>query len=131
MPKEFPELKQPIFMGGGVLSVRRDFGQLRSRASRKFDIFWCSDWPKIVILFHSIACSFENNVAHHRSLLQEAASTAEDASRAAVHVESSGTMRSRKAQRQTPPDNSETGDICEYHSRERSCAGEKIQHQNV
>ena len=39
-------------------------------------------------------------------------------------------MRSRKAQRcQAPPDNPETGDT--DHSREsRSCAGEKIEHQN-
>ena len=38
-------------------------------------------------------------------------------------------MRSRKAQCQAPPDNSETGDT--YHIREsRSCAGEKIEHQN-
>ena len=43
----------------------------------------------------------------------------------AVHVESSDTMRSRKAQFQAPPDNPETGDT--YHSGEsRSCAVEKI-----
>ena len=43
----------------------------------------------------------------------------------AVHVESSDTMRSRKAQCQAPPDNPETGDT--YHSGEsRSCAVEKI-----
>ena len=36
-------------------------------------------------------------------------------------------MRSQKAQRQAPPDNPETGDTYEYHSRERrSCAGQKI-----
>ena len=40
-------------------------------------------------------------------------------------------MRSRKTQCQAPPDNSETGDTYEYHSRERSCAGEKLEHQNV
>ena len=46
-----------------------------------------------------------------------------------VHVESYDTMRSRKAQYQATPDNPETGDT--YHSREsRSCAGEKIEHQN-
>ena len=55
-----------------------------------------------------IACTFELYAAHRRSLLQEAA--AEDASRAAVHVESSDTVRSRKAQCQAPPDNPETGD---------------------
>ena len=65
--------------------------------------------------------------AHRRSVLQEAA--AEDASRSAVHVESSDTMRSRNAQCQAPPDNPETGDA--YHSREsRSYAGQKIEHQN-
>ena len=37
-------------------------------------------------------------------------------------------MRSRKAQCQSLPGNPETGDT--YHSRERSCAGEKIEHQN-
>ena len=36
-------------------------------------------------------------------------------------------MCSRKAQCQAPPDNPETGDTYEYHSRERrSCAGQKI-----
>ena len=47
--------------------------------------------------------------AHGGSLLKEAGA-AEDASRAAVHVKSSDTMRSRKAQCQAPPDNPETGD---------------------
>ena len=51
-------------------------------------------------------------------------------SRAAVHVESSDTMRARKAQCQAPPDNPEFGDIS-YHGRERSCAGEKIERQNL
>ena len=47
----------------------------------------------------------------------------------AVHVESSDTMRSRRAQCEAPPDNPETGDT--YHSREnRSCAGEKIEYQD-
>ena len=46
-----------------------------------------------------------------------------------MHVESSDTMRSRKAQCQTPPENPETGDT--HHSREsRSCADEKIEHQH-
>ena len=43
-------------------------------------------------------------------------------------------MRSRKAQRQEPPGNPESGDTYEYHSRERrSCAGQKnsIERQNV
>ena len=36
-------------------------------------------------------------------------------------------MRSRKARCQSPPDNPETGDKYEYHSRERrSCAGHEI-----
>ena len=47
----------------------------------------------------------------------------------AVHVESSDTMRSRRAQCEAPPDNRETGGT--YHSRGRSCAGEKIEHQNL
>ena len=46
-------------------------------------------------------------------------------------------MRSQKAQCQAPPDNPETGDTYEYHSRERrSCAGQQnsarsIEHQRV
>ena len=115
--KEFPELKVCFFRR--VFWVRRDFGQFRSSGARKIVIFWCSDWPRIVILFQSIACNFEIYSAHRRSLLQEVAA-AEDASRAAVHVEPSDTMRSRKAPCQAPPDNTETGDA--YHSRERSCA---------
>ena len=67
------------------------------------------------------------HTAHRRSLLREAAA-AQDAS-CAVHVESSDNMRSRKVQSQAPPDNPETGDTC--HSRQRSCAGEKIEHQNT
>ena len=55
--------------------------------------------------------------AHRHSQLQEAAAAA-DPSRAAVQVESSDTMRSRKARCQAPPDNLETGDA--FHSRERS-----------
>ena len=65
---------------------------------------------QIFNLFCSIAWNFEIYAAHRRSLLQEAAAAAEDASRAAVHVESSDTMRSRKAQCQAPPGNPETGD---------------------
>ena len=46
-----------------------------------------------------------------------------------VHVESSDTMRSRRAQYEAPPNNPETGYT--YHSREnRSCAGEKIEYQD-
>ena len=77
---------------------------------------------------HPIACSFDMYAAHRHSLLQDA-TAAEDASRAAVHHESSNTMHSRKAQCQAPSDKPETEDT--YHSRERSCAGEKMQHQNV
>ena len=101
----------------------------------KIVLLWCSDWLKIVILWHSIACKSEIYAAQCRSLLQEEAA-AEDASRAAVHVESCDTMCSRKDQCQAPPDNPETDDTYEYHSRERrSCAGQKIvpgiEHQNV
>ena len=123
---EFPKQKKCIFIR--VFWVRRDFGQFRSSGARKIVIFWCSDWPRIVILFQSIACNFEIYSAHRRSLLQEVAA-AEDASRAAVHVESFDAMRSPKAQCQAPPDNPETGDT--YRSRERNCTGEKIEHQNV
>ena len=92
-------------------------------------IFWYSDWHKIVILFSAtlhVILKVMPHTAHGRSLLQEAAA-AEDASRAAVHVESSDTMHSQKAQCLAPPDNPETGDA--YHSRGRSCACEKIKHQ--
>ena len=68
------------------------------------------------------------HTARRPSLLQEAAA-AEYASHAAIHVESSDTMRSWKGQCQAPPDNVEIRDT--YHSsREINCAGEKIeQHQ--
>ena len=72
------------------------------------------------------------HTAHRRSLLSAVRSSSSRrhlARSSTVHVESSDTMRSRKAQCQAPPDNPETGDT--YHSREsRSCAGEKIEHQN-
>ena len=55
------------------------------------------------------------HTAHGPSLVQEAAAT-EDASRAAVYVESSDTMRSRKVQCQAPRDNSETGYLPWYYS---------------
>ena len=96
------------------------------------EIFWCSDWHEIVILFplHFI-CQVERYAAHRRpphfALCCKKQQQTEDASRAAVHVESCDTMRSRKAQCQAPPDKPETGDTDEYHSRERrSCAGQKI-----
>ena len=96
-------------------------------------MFWCSDWHKIVLCFAPLHENLEFWL-QRRSLLQAAAeaaaaAAAKDASRAAVHVESSDVMRSRKAQCQAPPDNPETGDT--YHSREKSCAGGKIEHQNV
>ena len=41
-------------------------------------------------------------------------------------------MRARKAQYQAPPDDPETEDIYDYHSREkRSRTGQKIEHQNA
>ena len=94
------------------------------------EVFWCSDWHEIVFLFPLHLRPVETlcrtpQAAALCSLLLEAAA-AEDASRAAVLVESCDTMRSRKAQCQAPPDNPETGDIHEYHSRERrSFAGQK------
>ena len=101
---------------------------VRRRGTLTIVIVWCSDWPKIVILLHRIACNFERYDAHRRSLLQEA-SAREDASRPAVHVDISDTMRLRKTQRHAPPYNTEIGDT--YNSRERNCAGEKIDNQNV
>ena len=72
------------------------------------------------------------HTAHRLSLLSATRSSSirrHLARSSTAHVESSDTMRSRKAQCQAPPDNPETGDT--YHSRERtSCAGEKIEHQN-
>ena len=82
--------------------------------------------PNSLFCFTLIACNFENCAAHRRSLLlllQQAA--AQDAARTTVH-ESSGAVRSRKAQCQAPSDNPETGDTYHTSSRERSCAGEKI-----
>ena len=71
------------------------------------------------------------HTAHRRSVLSAGSSSSRRhlARSNTVHVESSDTIRSRKVQCQAPPDNPETGDT--YHSREsRSCAGEKIEHQN-
>ena len=72
------------------------------------------------------------HAVHRRSVLSAARSSSirkHLARSSTVHVESSDTMRSRKAQYQAPSDNPETGDT--YHSREsRSCAGGKIEHQN-
>ena len=94
------------------------------------EIFSCSDWHKVVLLYVILKVMPHN--AHRRSLLSAARSSSSRrhlARSSTVHVESSDTMRSRKAQCQAPPDNPETGDT--YHSREsRSCAGEKIEHQN-
>ena len=69
---------------------------------------------KSLFCFRSIAWNLKvmPNTAHRGSLLKEAGA-AEDASRAAVHVESSDTMRSRKAQCQAPPDKPETRDTYE------------------
>ena len=72
------------------------------------------------------------HTAHRRSSLSSARSSSirrHVARNRTVHVESShDTMRSRKAQCQAPQDNPETGDT--YHIESRSCAGEKIEHQN-
>ena len=75
------------------------------------------------------------HTAHRRSLLSAARSSSSRrhlARSSTVHVESSDTMRSRKAQCQAPTDSPETGNTYMYHSREskRSCAGEKIELQN-
>ena len=72
------------------------------------------------------------HTAHRLSLLSATRSSSiitHLARSSTVHVESSDNMRSHKAQCQAPPDNPETGDT--YRSRERSCADEKIEHQNV
>ena len=80
----FPEQKK-AFSSGYVVGGAgfRHFEQFRSinSGARKIVIFWCSDWPKIVFLFHSIACNFEFYAAHRRSLLHEAAAEEEDTSR--------------------------------------------------
>ena len=95
------------------------------------EMFRCSDWHEIAIWFRSILMPVRTlcrtpQAAAVCSLLKEAAA-AEDASRAAVHVESCDDLRSRKAQCQKPPDNPKIGDTYEYHSREkRICAGQKI-----
>ena len=103
-------------------------------------IFCCSDWHKnryyyIVSAPLHVILKVMPHIAHRGSLLKEAeAADSEDAPRAAVHVESSDTMRSRKAQCQAPLDNPEPEIHTRCHSsrsRERSCAGQKIEHQNV
>ena len=71
------------------------------------------------------------HTAHRRSLLQEAAA-AEDASHAAVHIESSDTMLSRKvSMSSTTRPHRNRRYIPGYHSTEISCTSEKIEHQNV
>ena len=114
-------------------------------------ILSCSDWHKIALSFPlHIACNFERyathrtpplfavccqvmlHTAHRHSLLSAARSSSirrHLAQSSTVHVESSDTMRSRRAQCQAPSHNPETGGT--YHSWEsRSCAGEKIGHHN-
>ena len=71
------------------------------------------------------------HTAHLSSLLQEAAA-AEDASHAAVQVESSDTMLSRKvSMSSTTRPHRNRRYIPGYHSTEISCTSEKIEHQNV
>ena len=86
---------------------------------------------QIVILFPlHIACNFEGYAAHRTPPISAARSSSSRrhlARSSTVHVESSDTMHSRKAQCLAPPHNPETGDA--YHSRGRSCACEKIKHQ--
>ena len=97
-------------------------------------ILSCSDWHKIVLLFPlHIARNFENHAAHRTPPLFAVCSQKQhqkDTSRAAVQCTSSLLIPCAhvdlnvKHHRTT-----ETGDT--YHSREsRSCAGEKIEHQN-
>ena len=120
--REFPQIIECFLMWvcvgcGGVLS--------------------CSDWhKKKFFCFRSILhviLKVMPHTAHRLSLLSATRSSSirkHLARSSTVHVESSDTMRSRKAPCQAPPDNPETGDT--YHSREsRSCAGEKIEHQNI
>ena len=80
--------------------------------------------------FTLIACNFEICAAHRRSLLLLQQAAAQDAARTAVH-ESSGAVRSRKAQWQALPGNPETGDT--YHTsssrEEAAICGEKIENR--
>ena len=98
-------------------------------------IISCCDWHTIVLLFPlHITCNFESYAAHRTPPLSAVAARSSSIRRhltriSTVHVEPYDTMRSCKAQCKAPPDNHETGGT--YHSREsRSCAGEKIEHQN-
>ena len=77
------------------------------------------------------------HIAHRRSLLSAARSSSSRrhlARSSRLHVEYSDAMRSRKAQCQAPPDSPETGIyiyiIYQVYESTRSCAGEKIEHQN-
>ena len=80
--------------------------------------------------FTLIACNFEICAAHRRSLLLLQQAAAQDAARTAVH-ESSGAVRSRKAQWQALPGNPETGDT--YHTsssrEEAALCGEEIENR--
>ena len=127
--REFP-LKKLLFDMGGV---------------RCGGIISCFDWHKIVLLFPlHIACNFESYAAHRTPPISAVCCQKRQQHRrhlarsSTVHVESTDTMRSRKAQCQAPPDRPETGNAYMYiysgvyHRRGsgRSCAGEKIEHQN-
>ena len=64
--------------------------------------------------FRATACNFQSYAAHRTPRVSaEEVGAAEDASRAAVQIESSDTMPSRKAHCQAPPDNPEIGDTYE------------------
>ena len=91
--------RKKMFFKAGVLRVRRAAGFSGVLIG-----------AKSLFCFRSSACNFESYAAHRTPRLSaERAGVAEYASRAAVHVESSDTMRSRKAQCQAPPDNPATG----------------------
>ena len=96
----FPELQNCIFKRVWLRAVVvRHFGQVRGSGARKIVFIWCSDWPKIVLFFtpFHVPGNF-CNLLHAPQFTAAKSSSRRHFGRSSTHVESSDTMRSRKAQ---------------------------------
>ena len=115
-------IKYPVVKYSGVVAGRGNFAVV---GRQKAFFSGALIGPKSLFCFTVIACNFEICAAHRRSLLLQQA--AQDAARTAVH-ESSGAVRSRKAQCQALPHSPETGDTHDSSSsrEEAALCGEKI-----
>ena len=118
--ESFVKTKEMLFQAE-VFAVRRNFL-----------VFWLTQNCFFVSAPLDVSLNVLPHTLSHRPVFSAVRSTTEDASHAAVHVDSCDTMGWQKAQSHAPPDDPETGDAYEYHRRERrSCAGQKIEHQSV